>query len=92
MNVGTLLVMKAQVFPYFPVPVGTKTITPAKPDTEHKPGKSGQQKRDQIPPPRLAKQPAGDIKKCKNGMKNKKENIQQCVPHELGNEGYENNG
>ncbi len=53
--------MVAQRFPYLPVPVGTETITPAKPDTHYKPGKAGKKHGDQMKLSCFGKYPAGDI-------------------------------
>lgn len=46
-----------------PVSVGTKAITPAKPNSKNKPGEGGKQKHDQVPFPELGENPTQGIKK-----------------------------
>jgi hypothetical protein len=65
------------------MPVGTKTIPPAIPDTQYKPGKGGERKRNQVNFPRYSENPAYHIKKSNCGVKYKKENIEELVPHPL---------
>jgi hypothetical protein len=44
MNIRVGAVMIAQSFPYCPMPISAKTITPAIPDAEHKPGEGSKER------------------------------------------------
>ncbi len=61
MDIGIGAVGKTHRFPYLPVPVGTGAITPAKPDTQYKPGKCGEEKRDPVQFSGTRKDPAGQV-------------------------------
>ena len=73
--------MKAQRFPYLPVPVCTQAISPAIPDTKDKPRKSCKQHGNQVQLSCFRKNPAGDIKQSKYCMKGKEKNIENLEPH-----------
>jgi hypothetical protein len=55
--------MIAEMLSDVPVPVGTKAIAPAKPDTQNKPGECCEQERYQIPFSEFWKDPPKDITK-----------------------------
>lgn len=65
MNVGVGTIMITKFFPYIPVPISTKAITPAVPDAEYKPGKSGQRHGNQMQSPGFWKNPSHHIEYCK---------------------------
>jgi len=68
-------------FPYLPMPVGAKAITPAIPDPQYKPGSRRQQHGEQVPFPGRGKNPSHHIEQGEQGVKNKEENIEEGVPH-----------
>jgi hypothetical protein len=51
MDIGIRSIGKTQFFPNCPMPVGAKTISPAIPYTQHKPGKSGKEYSYKMPFP-----------------------------------------
>ena len=67
--------MIPQVFSYAPVPVGTKAISPAKPDAQYKPGESSQQECYQVPFSGRREHPSGDIEQSEQGVEGKEEII-----------------
>ena len=81
MNIGIRPVMISQCFSNLPVPVGTNTITPAKPDTEYEPGESREQHGDQMPFPCFGKGPAADIEQGEDRMEYEEEDIEKMIPH-----------
>ena len=83
MNIRIGPVMITQCFPRFPVPVGAGTIAPAIPDTQYKPGKSSKQYSCQVQLSCFGKSPAHHIEQCKCRMKNKEEDIEELVPHNV---------
>ena len=81
MNIRMGTVFIPQAFPYYPMPVGTKAITPSIPNAQEKPGEGGERKSNQMQFSCLRKNPADNIKQRKYCMKNKEENIKETVPH-----------
>lgn len=81
MNIRMGKVFIPQPFPYYPMPVGTKAITPTIPNAQEKPGESSEGKSNQMKLSCLWKNPADNIKQRKYCMKNKEENIEETVPH-----------
>ena len=75
--------MIAQRFPYLPVPVSANAISPAIPDTQHKPGKCSKEHGDQMQLSCFWKNPTNDIKQGKNRMKDEEEDIEELIPHTL---------
>lgn len=61
------------------MPVSQRAITNAIKNAQTKPGKTSQEKRDEIGKPCLFPYPAQQIKKCENCMKNKKEEIEKMI-------------
>ena len=81
MNIGAGTVFIPQFFPYIPVPVCTKAITPAIPDAEYKPGEGSQRNCYQMQFSCLWKNPAHHIEYSKYRVKDKEENIEEMVQH-----------
>jgi hypothetical protein len=81
MNIGPGMIIITQFSPYTPVPVGTKAITPAIPDAQHKPGEGGEQHCYQMQLSCFGENPAHHIEYSKCRVKNKEENIEKPVPH-----------
>ena len=81
MNIRIRPVVITQYFSDLPVPVGAKTIAPAIPDAEYKPGKSSEQHRDQMQFSCLWKCPANNIEQRKYCVKDKEKDIEKLVPH-----------
>lgn len=77
MNIGVGLVMISKSAPHIPMPVCTKTITPAIPYTHNEPGKSCNEKCGKIPLPGFFKNPSKCVEKNNRGMKYKEEIIEQ---------------
>lgn len=81
MNIGVGTVMITHRFPHLPVPVGTGAITPAIPDAQYEPGKSGQEHRGEMPFPGFGKDPSRDVEQRKSRVEEEKENIQKGIKH-----------
>ena len=81
MNIRVGTVFIPQLFPYHPMPVGTKAIAPSIPNAKEKPGEGSEGKSNQMQFSCLWKNPANNIKQRKYCMKNKEENIKEAIPH-----------
>lgn len=81
MNIRAGAIVITETGPHFPVPVGTEAIAPSIPDTQYKPGKSGEQKREQVPFPRFWKDPAECIEQYEQAVEEEEKNIEQPVDH-----------
>ena len=81
MNIRAGMILISQLFPYHPMPVGAKAITPSIPNAQYEPREGGEGKRNQMQFSCLWKNPTHDIKQGKYCMKNKEENIKEAVPH-----------
>lgn len=81
MNIRVGTVFITQGIPHLPMPICTGTITPAKPNAQYKPRKSGKQYCYQVQLSCFGKSPAYCIKQRKSCMKNKEEDIKKLVPH-----------
>ena len=81
MNIRCRLIMQSHFFPDIPMPVGTKAITPAEPNSQNKPRECCYQERDQIPFSESWENPSEGIEKDQKGMEEKEKIIKCFIYH-----------
>ncbi len=70
-------VVKTELPPHIPVPVGAEAITPTVPNTKAKPRQRREQERDEVPFSQLRKHPPECVEKRPAGMKNEEKIVEQ---------------